>query len=82
MDVSGFHGQSWRDQFLAVSTTLHQKFFEKEYHHYFYEAKIKDFGDIIFNKEFEINDIKFKWYSYKRIQEVNFDIVEFIKEIK
>ncbi len=72
---------------------IHTKFsesdkIEKEYHHYFYEAKIKDFSDIIFNKEFEINDIKFKWYSYneflkdKRIQEINFDIVEFIKEIK
>ncbi len=58
----------------------------KEYHHYFYIANIKDINEQMLNKEFVINNIKFKWYSYeelladKRIQKVNSDIVGFVKE--
>ena len=70
---------------------IHTKFSEsdkisKKYHHYFYEVICKELDDIIFNKRFEIDDIKYKWYSYnellkdERIQEVNSDIVEYIKE--
>lgn len=68
---------------------VHTKFsvsngIDKTYHHYFYEVKINDFDK---GNEFEIGDIKFKWFSYddllndKRIQEVNSDIVDFIKNI-
>lgn len=68
---------------------IHTKFsesdkIEKEYHHYFYEIEIENFSDVMSKKEFELNEIKFKWYSYKelledkRIQETNSDIVEYI----
>ncbi len=58
----------------------------KEYHHYFFIANIKDINEQILNKEFVINNVKFKWYSYEelladeRIQKVNSDIVSFVKE--
>lgn len=71
---------------------LHTKFsesdkIEKEYRHYFYKANIKEFNENMNQKEFNNNGIKFKWYSYdellkdERIQKVNSDIVEFIKEM-
>ena len=47
-------------------------------HHYFYKCKIE--------KEFENRKIQFKWYSMEellgdeRIQMVNSDIVEYVKE--
>ena len=64
---------------------VHAKFSEsdkiqKTYHHYFYECEIE--------REFENNAIKFKWYSMdelqkdERIQKVNSDIVECVKECK
>lgn len=70
---------------------VHTKFsvsngIDKTYHHYFYEVILNDFK--YFNEaEFMINNIKYKWFSYdelltdKRIQEVNSDIVGFIKDI-
>lgn len=70
---------------------VHTKFsvsngIDKTYHHYFYEVILSDFK--YFNEaEFMINNIKYKWFSYdelltdKRIQEVNSDIVGFIKDI-
>lgn len=66
----------------------HKKFsesakIEKEYIHYFYNVKIEEkFTD----KEFIINEIKYKWFNYselmndERIQKVNSDIVQFVKE--
>ncbi len=60
---------------------------EKEYHHYFYEVVIDELNKEMCNKEFMLNGIKFKWYKYdellqdKRIQEVNSDIVGYIKSI-
>lgn len=57
---------------------------EKEYIHYFYKVKI---NQEIENNEFEINGVKYKWFSHdellhdKRIQEVNSDIVQFVNEI-
>lgn len=57
---------------------------EKEYVHYFYKAKIdKQLEDA----QFTIKGVNYKWFSYdelmqdKRIQEVNSDIVQFVKEI-
>lgn len=71
---------------------IHTKFsqrdkIEKEYHHYFFEVVIEEPNNEMCNKEFELDGIKFKWYTYdellqdKRIQEVNSDIVGYIKNI-
>ena len=71
-----------------VGCKKHKKFsesakIEKEYTHYFYNVKIEEkFTD----KEFLINGIKYKWFNYselmndERIQKVNSDIVQFVKE--
>lgn len=75
-----------------ISDKIHTKYSvsygkEKQYHHFFYEVEIKNIPNVMNNKQFEINDIKYVWYSYeylinnKRIQEVNSDIVGFIKEL-
>jgi len=74
-----------------IMNKIHTKFSEsdkinKEYHHYFFTVIIKNTNEQMLNKEFNINNIKFKWYSYeelladKRIQKVNSDIVGFVKE--
>ena len=63
----------------------HQKM--REYEHYFYLVDI-DTKALEAKKEFELNDNKFKWFRMEelendsRIQEVNSDIVKFIKEAK
>ncbi len=56
---------------------------EKEYIHYFYDVTVDTkFGE----KEFILNGIKYKWFSYEdlindeRIKKVNSDIVQFVKE--
>ena len=71
---------------------IHRKFsqsakIEKEYQHYFYKIEllkpIKQFKQ----KEFEHLDKKYKWFSFneltkdERIQEVNSDIVGYIREL-
>lgn len=54
---------------------------EKTYHHYFYKVNIN-----LEDNDFKINDIDYKWFTMdeletdKRIQEINSDIVSFIKE--
>ena len=54
---------------------------EKTYHHYFYNFNIN-----LEDNDFKINDIDYKWFTMdeletdKRIQEINSDIVSFIKE--
>ena len=64
----------------------HQKF--KDYAHYFYLIEIKDYPEYMKQNNFEFNSNTFKWFSYdellkdKRIQEVNSDIVEYIKEFE
>ena len=64
----------------------HQKF--KDYEHYFYLIEIKDYPEYMKQNNFEFNSNTFKWFSYdellmdKRIQEVNSDIVEYIKEFE
>ena len=71
-----------------VGNKKHEKFSEsdkiqKEYIHYFYKV---DLNENLNNEEFEINGIQYKWFSYadllndKRIQQVNSDIVQFVKE--
>ena len=76
-----------------IMDKVHTKFsesakMEKEYHHYFYKANVTNMPTSSVNKIFEINDIKFSWLSLKelennkRIQEVNSDIVSFVKEVK
>lgn len=61
---------------------------EKEYHHYFYIVDIKDMPISMNDKNFEINNVKYSWYSLmelesdQRIQKVNSDIVEFVKELE
>ena len=63
----------------------HQKI--REYEHYFYLVDI-DTKTLEAKKEFELNDNKFKWFRMEelendsRIQEVNSDIVKFIKEAR
>ncbi len=71
-----------------IGNKKHEKFSEsdkiqKEYVHYFYKV---DLNEKLNNEEFEINGIQYKWFSYanllkdKRIQQVNSDIVQFVKE--
>lgn len=74
-----------------IGDKVHKKFsesdqIEKEYQHYFFKVNIEPTIEIMENKYFEIDNTKYCWYSYdelkldKRIQKVNSDIVEFIKE--
>ena len=71
-----------------VEKKKHKKFSEtarkeKEYIHYFYKVNL---NTKFYENDFEIDGKKYKWYSYKelledkRIEQVNSDIVEFIKE--
>lgn len=61
---------------------------EKEYHHYFYSIEIENILGFMKKKAFIIDNIKYSWYSFEelesdsRIQEVNSDIVEFIKKME
>lgn len=80
-----------KEQFIKVSLVgnkRHEKFSEsdkinKEYVHYFYKVDL----DVELNdNEFEVNGVKYKWFEYsdlmkdERIQKVNSDIVQFVKE--
>ena len=69
---------------------IHTKFsvkdqIDKEYQHFFYLVTLKD-AISEENKEFIKNNIQYKWFSLEelehdlRIQEVNSDIVGFIRE--
>ena len=59
---------------------------EKEYHHYFYSIEIENMPSFMNEKDFTVESIQYSWYSLEelendsRIQEVNGDIVEFIKK--
>lgn len=76
-----------------IDEKVHKKFsesakIEKEYQHYFYKAELlKDINE--FNKkEFEKSNKKYKWFSFEeltrdeRIQKVNSDIVEYVRQLK
>ena len=76
-----------------VMDKVHTKFSEsakidKEYHHYFYSVELQSMPDFMQNSTFSANDKTFKWFSLtemledKRIQQVNSDIVSFIKDIE
>jgi N-acetylneuraminic acid mutarotase len=70
---------------------IHTKFsvshnMDREYHHYFYSVDISPFLSIMNKEEFTYQGIFYKWCSMdylmndERIQEVNGDIVGFLKE--
>lgn len=76
-----------------IGKKIHMKFSEsdkkeKEYEHYFVEIKIGFIPEIMKNKNFSIDNIKYCWYNYEelkndeRIKKVNSDIVSFMKEFK
>lgn len=80
-------------EMTLVYEKIHTKFSEsakknKEYHHYFYNVKIKEMPITFTEKEFSLNGINYKWFSIKeleedkRIQEVNSDIVAMIKDLE
>lgn len=71
-----------------VFSKVHTKYsikdkIDKLYHHYFYKVTVD--LSVYLDKEFSINNIKYKWFSYdelindKRAMEVNSDIIGFIK---
>lgn len=71
----------------------HKKFsesdkIEKEYEHYFFDVDLVDRPNTIEKDCFEIDNVKYKWFSYDdlqkdaRIQEVNRDIVSYVKEFE
>lgn len=79
---------------LYVTDKVHEKYSisankMKKYHHYFYEVvKCNEFVDNNQSKNFTINDLNCSWFSIpelesnERIQKVNKDIVDFIKQIE
>lgn len=75
-----------------VGERIHRKFsesakIEKEYDHYFYKAEILEPINQFDQKEFEISNKKYKWFSFdeltkdERIQQVNSDIIGYVKEL-
>lgn len=70
---------------------VHTKFSEsakiyKLYRHYFFDVNTKYLPEYMLEKEFTLNQIKYRWFSMEelesdpRIQEINSDIVGWIKE--
>lgn len=75
-----------------IEEKVHTKFSEsakkmKEYDHFIFSIKIIEMPEIMKQETFNINGSNYKWYSYnelindERIQEVNGDVVDFIKEL-
>lgn len=78
-------------KYSYINYKTHTKFsenarIEKEYTHYFYKIELLNSLDIITQKEFEIKNEKYRYFSYQdlkndeRIQTVNSDIVNYIDE--
>lgn len=76
-----------------VGEKTHKKFsesakIEKEYTHYFYKIELLADIGIFDKKEFILNDIKYKWFSFhelendERIRQVNSDIVGYIQAFR
>ena len=74
-----------------VGEKTHKKFsesdkIEKEYTHYFYKVELLEPIEEFSKDEFEISDREYQWFTYdellqdRRIQKVNNDIVNYIKE--
>lgn len=72
---------------------VHDKFSEsakqiKTYHHYFYEVHFAKLPSNMSSNKFILGDRQFAWFDVKdlennkRIQQVNSDIVEFIKQLE
>lgn len=72
---------------------IHSKFSEsakkeKTYQHSFYEININNMPSIMNQKNFSLNDVNYTWLSLNelendiRIQEVNSDIVSYIKDFQ
>lgn len=72
-----------------VDVRTHTKFsvkdkIDKEYIHYFFNVETPILSE---EKEFTLNDNKYKWFTLneletdERVQEVNSDVVEYIKEL-
>lgn len=86
LKMLGTECQSITYKFYKIHTKFSVKDqIDKEYQHFFYLVTLKDaIGEE--RKEFIKNNIQYKWFSLEeleqdlRIQEVNSDIVSFIKE--
>lgn len=76
-------------EFIGEKT--HKKFsksakIEKEYVHYFYSIDLSNEIEKFNEKEFEILNRKYKWFSFdelhkdERIKKVNSDILSYVKE--
>lgn len=76
-------------EFIGEKT--HKKFsesakIEKEYVHYFYRIDLSNEIEKFNEKEFEILNRKYKWFSFdelhkdERIKKVNSDILSYVKE--
>ena len=81
------------ENIIYVMDKVHEKFSEsankiKQYHHYFFIVKEINFINNNSSKNFQLNNLNFSWLSLAelenndRIQKVNKDIVEFIKQIE
>lgn len=77
---------------LFAGERIHTKFsesakIEKEYQHYFYKVELLKPIDSLNENELKKQTRIYKWFSYdelkndKRIQQVNSDIVEYIREL-
>lgn len=77
---------------LFAGERMHTKFsesakIEKEYQHYFYKVELLKPIDSLNENEVKKQTRIYKWFSYdelkndKRIQQVNSDIVEYIREL-
>lgn len=75
-----------------VDERVHRKFsesakIEKEYQHYFYKVELLKALDEFNKKEFENSNKKYKWFLFEeltkdeRIQKVNSDIVEYVRQL-
>lgn len=78
-------------KYFYINEKTHTKFSEsakqeKEYTHYFYKIELLNSLDVLTQKEFEIKNQKYRYFSYQdlknneRIQKVNSDIVNYIEE--
>lgn len=74
-----------------IGKKKHMKFSEKDkkqkiYEHYFFDINIYKMPNNMISEKFEICGIEYKWFSYDelkndcRIQKVNSDIVNYVKE--
>lgn len=74
-----------------ITDRIQPKFSERDqvnkvYQHSLYQAQIFKFGDILKEDEFEIEGVRFKWFTIadmeknERIKSINSDVVAYVKE--